>query len=133
MGELRCIFDAAEAKEKGRDWLANQTSGDLDDNKLIDGVTGEKLIYRRRGEPDKPAGLFQRKPKRLMFVIDVSASMSRFNVQDRRLDRMVQTVAMVLEALHGRDQKFEYAVVGHSGNSACIPFVDFGRPPRSAV
>ena len=51
-----------------------------------------------------------------MPKVDVSASMARFNAQDGRLDRMAQTMAMVLEALHGRDQKFDYAVVGHSGN-----------------
>lgn len=131
--ELRLIFDAAEAKEKEREWVVNQSSGDIDENKLVDGVTGEKLIYRRRGEPDKPMGLFQQKPKRLLFVVDVSASMVRFNGQDGRLDRMAQTIAMILEALHGREQKFEYAIVGHSGNSPSIPFVDFGHPPRSGV
>eukprot|EP00929_Paragymnodinium_shiwhaense_P083487 TRINITY_DN44522_c0_g1_i1.p1 TRINITY_DN44522_c0_g1~~TRINITY_DN44522_c0_g1_i1.p1 ORF type:complete len:1645 (-),score=457.04 TRINITY_DN44522_c0_g1_i1:566-5500(-) len=129
--ELRVIFDAAEAREKEREWIANQTSGDLDDNKLIDGVTGERLIYRRRGEPEKPAGMFQRKPKRLMFVVDVSASMMRFNGEDGRLDRMAQTMAMVLEVLQGREHKFDYAVVGHSGSSVAIPFIEFGRPPTT--
>ena len=31
-----------------RTWLKNQTSGELDDNRLIDGLTGEKSIYKKR-------------------------------------------------------------------------------------
>jgi hypothetical protein len=32
--------------------LKNQTYGDLDDAKLIDGLTGEKTVYKRRGEKE---------------------------------------------------------------------------------
>ena len=48
------------------EWLGNQNHGELDDMKLVDGVTGETLIYRRRGEPDKQLGLHQQKPVRRM-------------------------------------------------------------------
>jgi hypothetical protein len=30
--------------------MKNQISGDIDDNKLIEGVVGEKRIYKRRVE-----------------------------------------------------------------------------------
>ena len=84
--------------------------------RLVDGVAGETTIFRRRGEPAVQSGHQQRKPvsvcwrrgalcderrghlwpqKRLVFAVDVSASMARGNGWDQRLDRMVETVAMV--------------------------------------
>ena len=47
----------------------------LQDTKLVDGVAGETLIYRRRGHPEKQSGLVQEKPKRVQFVLDLSNSM----------------------------------------------------------
>lgn len=44
-----CVF---QAKGKERQWLKNQALGELDDAKIIDGLTGEKTIYKRRGELD---------------------------------------------------------------------------------
>lgn len=41
-----------QAKGKERQWLKNQALGELDDAKIIDGLTGEKAIYKRRGELD---------------------------------------------------------------------------------
>lgn len=41
-----------QAKGKERQWLKNQALGELDDTKIIDGLTGEKAIYKRRGELD---------------------------------------------------------------------------------
>ena len=41
-----------QAKGKEREWLKHQTYGDLDEAKLIEGLTGEKAIYRRRGEKE---------------------------------------------------------------------------------
>jgi hypothetical protein len=33
--QLRVVLDSAQAKEKEREWLANQKSGELDDAKLV--------------------------------------------------------------------------------------------------
>lgn len=129
--ELRVVLEQQEAKDKEREWIPNQATGELDDNRLVDGVTGEKLIYRRRKEPDLPLGQQQKKPKRLSFVMDVSASMYRFNGEDGRLDRMTQAVAMLMESLDGFDHKYHYNIVGHSGNGPEISFVDFAQPPRT--
>jgi len=49
---------------KERQWLKNQTHGDLDDGRIIEGLTGEKTIYRRRGEKEPEMGSPQEKPKR---------------------------------------------------------------------
>ncbi|CAE8617988.1 unnamed protein product, partial [Polarella glacialis] len=128
--ELRIVLEAQEAKDREREWVGHQATGELDDARLVDGVTGEKLIYRRRMEPDVPVGHQQRKPKRLSFVMDVSASMYRFNGEDGRLDRMVQAMAMIMESLEGFDHKYSWSIVGHSGNGPELPFVEYGQPPR---
>lgn len=49
---LHCTCTTFQAKGKERQWLKNQTYGDLDDAKLIDGLTGEKSVYKRRGEKE---------------------------------------------------------------------------------
>ncbi len=56
--------------------LLGAQAGELDDGKLVDGVTGERLIYKKRGLRTPKLGMQQVKPKRLMFVCDVSGSMS---------------------------------------------------------
>lgn len=45
-----CLMLLLQAKGKERQWLKNQALGELDDAKIIDGLTGEKAIYKRRGE-----------------------------------------------------------------------------------
>ena len=47
---LKVILDSLQAKGKERQWLKHQSHGELDDAKLIEGLTGEKGIYKRRGE-----------------------------------------------------------------------------------
>lgn len=46
------MFVCAQAKGKERQWLKNQALGELDDAKIIDGLAGEKAVYKRRGEQD---------------------------------------------------------------------------------
>ena len=38
---LRNIISGLQAKAKDRQWLKNQTQGELDDTRLIEGITGE--------------------------------------------------------------------------------------------
>ena len=54
MGDMLTVFLCLcpQAKGKERQWLKNQSLGELDDAKIIDGLTGEKAIYKRRGELD---------------------------------------------------------------------------------
>ncbi|XP_043278620.1 von Willebrand factor A domain-containing protein 8 isoform X2 [Venturia canescens] len=126
---LRVILDSLQAKSKERQWLKHQTSGELDDTKLIEGLTGEKTIYRRRAEKEPELGAAQLKPKRLKLVVDVSGSMYRFNGYDGRLDREMEACVMVMEAFAGYEAKFRYDIVGHSGDDCHIPFVDHAQPP----
>uniref|UniRef100_A0A8C7I9U4 von Willebrand factor A domain-containing protein 8 n=1 Tax=Oncorhynchus kisutch TaxID=8019 RepID=A0A8C7I9U4_ONCKI len=104
---LRIILDSLQAKGKERQWLKNQSLGELDDAKIIDGLTGEKAIYKRRGELDPELGSPQQKPKRLRVLADVSGSMYRFNGVDGRLERSMEAVCMVMEALESYEQKIK--------------------------
>ncbi|KAI8646980.1 AAA domain-containing protein [Parasitella parasitica] len=129
--ELRVILESVEAKKHERVWLKNQSSGDLDDTKIIEGLTGERAIYKKRGEDDPELGLFQDKPKRMNFVFDLSASMFRFNTHDRRLERSMEVALMLMESFRGFEHKFAYKIVGHSGDGANIEFVSPGKYPKT--
>ncbi|XP_076231251.1 von Willebrand factor A domain-containing protein c12.2 [Calliopsis andreniformis] len=126
---LRIIIGSLQAKNNERQWCKHQTSGELDDTKLIEGLTGEKTIYRRRAEKEPEIGALQTKPKRLKLVVDVSGSMYRFNGYDGRLDREMEACVMVMEAFSGYEGKFQYDIVGHSGDDYHISFVNHTEPP----
>ena len=66
-------------KENGVTNILFYFLGELDDTRLIEGITGEKSIYKKRGEQEPEPGAPQEKPKRLRLVVDVSGSMYRFN------------------------------------------------------
>jgi hypothetical protein len=51
---------------------------------------------------------------------------------DLRLDRLCATVVMLMEALAGLEHKYTYEIVGHSGETHHLPFVEFGSPPRNS-
>ncbi|XP_041857473.1 von Willebrand factor A domain-containing protein 8 [Melanotaenia boesemani] len=128
---LRIILDNLQAKGKERQWLKNQSLGELDDTKIIDGLTGEKAIYKRRGELDPELGSPQQKPKRLRVLADVSGSMYRFNGVDGRLERSMEAVCMVMEALENYEHKFKYDIVGHSGDGYDIELVTVDKVPKN--
>nr|CAD7437743.1 unnamed protein product [Timema bartmani] len=126
---LRVILGTLQAKAKERQWMKHQTSGELDDAKLIEGLTGERNIYRRRSDKEPELGAPQMKPKRLRLVIDVSGSMYRFNSYDGRLDREMEAVILVMEAFQGHEGRIQYDVIGHSGESSQITFISHDCPP----
>ncbi len=43
---LRLLLDNLQAKGKERQWMRHQTEGELDDAKLIEGLVGEKSVYK---------------------------------------------------------------------------------------
>lgn len=75
--QLKAILEAMQTKSNERQWQKYQTHGDLDDTRLIEGITGEKNIYRRRAEANPWADHVQEKPNRLKLIVDVSGSMYR--------------------------------------------------------
>ncbi|TPX75293.1 hypothetical protein CcCBS67573_g03438 [Chytriomyces confervae] len=125
--ELRAIIEATEAKNKERVWLRNQSTGDVDDTKLVEGVTGERAIYKRRGDDDST---FQQKPKKMYVTFDLSASMTRFNGLDSRLDRSLECALLIMEAFKSFEHKFQYKISGHSGDTANIDFVTEKKYPK---
>ena len=132
IANLRAVLEAVEYKRSERNWIKRQLHGELDDSKLVEGIAGEKHVYKRRGmiEPTVSSP-HQDRQKRLRFVVDCSGSMYRFNGYDGRLNRCLQAVALVMESLAGMDDKFDYSIVGHSGDSRCIELVKFGEQPAN--
>lgn len=128
---LRVILDNLQAKGKERQWLRHQATGELDDAKIIDGLAGEKAIYKRRGDLEPQLGSPQQKPKRLRLVVDVSGSMYRFNGVDRRLERSMEAVCMVMEAFENYEEKFKYDITGHSGDGYNIKLVPVNKIPKN--
>ncbi|KAJ3344252.1 hypothetical protein HDU93_000042 [Gonapodya sp. JEL0774] len=131
--QLRVVLEGVQAKEKERVWLKHQVDGDLDDSKLIDGLTGDRAVYKRRGQLEPEYGAQQKKPKRLKFVFDVSGSMYRFNGLDGRLNRTLEAALMVMESLHSLQAKYKYDISGHSGDSDSIPFTSDKKPPATEI
>ena len=128
---LKNTLRSVEGKNSEKTWIRSQSQGELDDTKLVDGVAGERYIFKRRGiEQDATNPLHQR-PKRLRFVIDASASMYRFNSYDGRMNRSLEAALLVMKSFDGMDDRFQYSIVGHSGDSPAIPFVAFGQPPSN--
>ncbi|KAF5299279.1 hypothetical protein FQA39_LY02452 [Lamprigera yunnana] len=128
---LRMILGSLQVKNKERQWSKNQTLGELDDTKLIDGLLGEKTIFRRRTEQEPELGSPQMKPKILRLVTDVSGSMHRFNSYDGRLDRELEAVVLLMEAMEGFEDKIQYDIMGHSGDAYDIKFVIKNDPPKN--
>ena len=56
-------------------------------------------------------GMPQQKPKLVRLLCDVSGSMYRFNGYDGRLNREMEAMLMVMEALEGYEQKIK--VIDH--------------------
>lgn len=129
--QLRMILEQTETKNQERTWMRNQNQGDLDDSKLVDARVGEKLVYRKRGTATPELGSPQRLPKRLHFVMDVSGSMYRFNGSDQRLSRLLESTLLIMEAFDGFEGRYDYSIVGHSGDAPNIQFVPYGSPPKN--
>lgn len=56
----------------------------------------------------------------------------RFNGYDGRLDRELEAVVMVMESFEGFEQRVQCDIVGHSGETHQIQFVDHKNPPTNA-
>ena len=53
---IRVLLESMQTKGKERNWVRHQTSGDLDDAKLIEGLTGEKAIYKKSADQEPEVG-----------------------------------------------------------------------------
>lgn len=57
--------------------------------------------------------------------------MYRFNSSDKRLERLLLVTLMIMEAFKGYEYKYHISIVGHSGDSAEIPLVNYGKIPEN--
>ncbi|KAG2378887.1 hypothetical protein C9374_008035 [Naegleria lovaniensis] len=118
-------------EEEERVWVKNQTSGEIDDNKIVEGIVGEKNIYKKRANQDEKHKSHRLpKKKKIHFVMDVSASMYRFNGQDERLDKLLEIAVIIMESFKGFEDRYEYKITGHSGQTSCLDLVHRGKPPQ---
>ena len=138
--QLKDLLDEVCRRGKERVWVRNQIGGELDDGKLVDGLSGERNVFKKRGYD--PTGMTDGastsdEPVRtkIQFVVDVSGSMVRFNGYDGRLERMLETTLMIMQSLPRPDPNgeseaslanvVEYSIVGHSGDTSQVTFVEF--------
>lgn len=129
---MKIVLRAHEAKERERTWQKQQVHGELDENRLVDGIVGSRNIYRRRGENSNSSGNDPSLPKRIRFVMDVSGSMYTFNRIDDRLRRLQEAAIFIFESFAGLERRYEYSMVGHSGTGPeALPLVPWGKPPAS--
>lgn len=88
--ELKLILGSLEGKQNERKWLKHQQDGELDDARIVDGLSGERRVFKKRGLEDAVGMPGQSSPKLITFSIDCSGSMYRFNGTDGRLDRQLE-------------------------------------------
>jgi hypothetical protein len=123
--QLKVHLKDIKRRKEERVWLRRQSTGELDDSRIVDALAGEKDVFKRRGVAAEGAMLHAlegEKPMSVTLVVDVSASMYRFNGYDGRLERLLEATLMIMEAL-GDDERFKLQIVGHNGDNARIPLV----------
>jgi len=126
---LRSYLKDLQRRNEERVWLKRQTDGELDDSRLVDALTGEKDVFKRRGNDDNENkdNSLGSNPVNIKLIVDISASMYRFNQHDGRLDRLFEASVMIMEALRD-DPRFKLSLIGHSGDAASIPLVNPETP-----
>jgi hypothetical protein len=82
-------------------------------------------VFKRRGNPDdfNSDVSLNSDPVTIKLIVDISASMYRFNGYDGRLERLLEASVMIMEGLRD-DPRFKLFLIGHNGSSAKIPLVD---------
>jgi len=136
VAQLKGILQQVQDKQRERVWLRNRPEGELDDARLVEGVAGDRLVFKKRGQADLAHSSNQNfednsRKRRICFVMDCSGSMYRFNGLDGRLNRMLEATCLILEAMEGHLDRYDYSVLGHSGETAKVEFVEFGKHPSS--
>lgn len=132
--QLQVMLKDIKRRKQERVWLRRQSNGELDDSRLVDALAGEKDVFKRRGEAtdSNPNSAQGSEPMCVKLVVDVSASMYRFNGYDGRLQRLLEATLMIMEALKD-DERFKLEIVGHNGDSAEIPLVRPSTPQDPAT
>jgi MoxR-like ATPase len=134
--QLQVLLKDIKRRKDERVWLRRQSTGELDDSRIVDAIAGEKDVFKRRGIANEVPnhGLDNDDNMFVTLVVDVSASMYRFNSYDGRLERLLEATLMIMEAL-GDDKRFKLQIVGHNGSSAHIPLAqpDTSKDPATQL
>lgn len=134
--QLQVLLKDIKRRKQERIWLKRQSTGELDDSRLVDALAGEKDVFKRRGKATNSSinATKAAEPMAIKLVVDISASMYRFNGYDGRLQRLLEATLMIMEALKD-DDRFALTIVGHNGDSAEIPLIqpDTPRDPKSQL
>lgn len=122
--QLKSYLKDLKKRSEEREWVRHQTTGELDENRIVDALAGERDVFKRRGNPnDMSNHLSNSDPVTIKLIIDISASMYRFNGYDQRLERLLEAALMMMECFR-EDKRFKFYMVGHNGSSANIPLVN---------
>ncbi len=119
--QLKSYLRDLKKRSKEREWLKHQTAGELDENRVVDALAGERDVFKRCGNPSGTSE-HHIDPTTVKMIVDISASMYHFNGYDQRLERLLEATLMMMECLRG-DKRFKFYIVGHNGSSAKIPLV----------
>ena len=123
ISQLKSLLKDLKKRSEERVWLKNQTAGELDENKVVDALSGERDVFKRRGSPDANNSPLLSEPVTIRLLVDISASMYRFNGYDNRLQRLLEATVMMMECFRD-DRRFKLYITGHNGSSAKIPLVN---------
>lgn len=122
--QLKSHLKDLKKRSEERVWLKNQTTGELDESRIVDVLAGERDVFKRRGNlNDANDNPLHSEPVKIKLIVDISASMYRFNSYDQRLERLLEATLMMMESLRD-DKRFSFHIVGHNGSSAKIPLVN---------
>ena len=126
---LKATLTAMQNRGTERSWIRHQSTGELDDSKLVDSISGDRNVFVRRGEEEREVGAPDSESKLMRLLVDVSGSMYRFNSIDGRMERSMEAVLMVLEAFKGFEEKVQLEITGHSGDDSRVEFVSRNNVP----
>jgi hypothetical protein len=130
--QLKSHLREIKKRSEERVWMKKQSSGELDENRLVDALAGERDVFRRRGNPSNVSNPTASEKINIKLIVDISASMYRFNSYDQRLERLLEATLMMMDTMRD-DKRFSFNIIGHNGSSAEIPLVNPKTPLDEAT
>lgn len=125
--QLKSHLRELKKRSEERVWMKKQSSGELDENRLVDALAGERDVFKRRGNPSNVSNPVANEKINIKLLVDISASMYRFNSYDQRLERLLEATLMMMDTMKD-DKRFSFNIIGHNGSSAEIPLVNPNTP-----
>ena len=83
VARMRVVLREHETRSMERVWLKGRPQGELDEARLVDGITGSSAIYKLRG-PKPAGGAGAQRRVAMRFVMDLSGSMVCARAENHR-------------------------------------------------